>query len=220
METLGRVTAVERQKRNKSRVSVHVEDSYLGSVDDVVWVRSGLKAGDLLSAALWQDMQQRQEAQAALDRAIGHLASRARSVAQVQRHLGEKGFSAEAIESAVAKLTEYGYLDDGLYAQMLVRDRVHLKGTGRQAIARELKQQGVSPEDAEAALAQYDEEGELDAARQQAQRAMAQTAREADPRKRRAKVYASLARKGFGGDVIAQALKGLEHGEDDESGDE
>ena len=217
MESLGRISAAERQKKNKSRVSVFVDDAFFGSVDDVVWVRSGLKSGDTLPSALWQDMCERQEAQAALDRAVGYLEAQARSVAQVRRYLAQKGFSEAAAEGAIAKLAEYGYLDDGQYAQMLVRDRVNLKGAGRQAIARELKAQGVSPEEAAEALAKYGEEDELQAALKQAEKALRQASREADPKKRRAKVYASLARRGFGGDVITRALRALEGqvGEDD-----
>ena len=88
---------------------------------------------------------------------------------------------------------------------------------GRQAIARELKAQGVSPEEAAEALAKYGEEDELQAALKQAEKALRQASREADPKKRRAKVYASLARRGFGGDVITRALRALEGqvGEDD-----
>jgi regulatory protein len=217
MELIGRVTQVERQKRNGSRVSVFVDGAYLGSVEDIVWAKAGLKAGDGLPAALWEDMQGRQEALAALDRALTRLGPRARSRAEMVKYLLGRGFSEEAVNRAVEKLETYGYIDDADYAAMLVRDRVNLKHTGRRAIAGELKRLGIGEEEAEAALAQYGEEDELAAAVHQAEKDMKRTAGERDERKRRAKVYAGLARRGFSQDIIREAMGKLfrDSGDDD-----
>jgi regulatory protein len=209
MEELGRVTGAERQKKNKSRVSVFVDGAYLGSVEDTVWARSGLKAGDILKAPIWEDMQARQEARAALDKALARLAARARSGREIERYLEGKGFAPEAIRSAVDKLKGYGYIDDEAFAAMLVRDRTGAKGAGRRTIEAELKRLGVDRETASSALAQYGEEEEAAAALRQAEKDMKRTAGESDARKRRAKVYASLARRGFSHDTISGVLARL-----------
>lgn len=206
MANIGIITLVERQKRIKSRVSVHVDGEYLGSLEDIVWARSGLKAGDMLDAGRWEDMLGRQEAQAAQDCALKRLASRARSRAELTKHLMEKGFSDEAVQSAIEKLEGYGYLNDAEVAGMAVRDRVGLKPVGRRVLAGELKRMGIGEEDAAAALGQYGQEDELAAALRQAEKDMRRTAGEGDQRKRRAKVYASLARRGFSSDIINKVL--------------
>jgi regulatory protein len=216
MEELGRITSVERQKRSKSRVSVFVDGAYLGSVEDIVWARSGLNAGDALDAAKWEDMLTRQDAQAALDRALTRLASRARSRSEMENYLLDRGFSEDSVKYALEKLEGYGYIDDGEFAAMLVRDRMRMKHAGRRAIAGELKRMGVDEEEAASALAQYGEADEAASALAQAEKDMTRTAREPDARKRRAKVYASLARRGFSHDVIQSALSKLFNGREED----
>jgi regulatory protein len=212
MDVLGRITAAERQKRNASRVSVFVDGEYLGSVEDIVWVRSGLKNGDELKETQWEDMKTRQEAQAALDRALKRLASRARGKAEMERYLSGKEFSPDAIKYAIDKLEGYGYINDGEVAAMLVRDRMHLKREGRRTIAAELKRLGIGEEDADSALKQYGAQDEASAAMRQAEKDMKRTAGEADGRKRRSKIYASLARRGFSHDLISDVLSKLFNG--------
>lgn len=216
MENLGRITSVERQKRSKSRVSVFVDGAYLGSVEDIVWAGSGLKAGDALDASKWEDMLTRQDAQAALDKALSHLSSRARSRAEMERYLLGRGFSEDSVKYALGKLEGYGYIDDGEYAAMLVRDRMRLKRTGRRSIAEELKRMGVGGEEASTALEQYGEEDEAASALAQAEKDMKRTAGETDVRKRRAKVYTSLARRGFSHDLIQSTLSKLFNGREED----
>jgi regulatory protein len=209
MDGLGRITAAERQKRNTSRVSVFIDGEYLGSLEDIVWARSGLKTGDVLTEAQWEDMRTRQEAQAALDRALKRLASRARGKAEMERYLSGKEFSSEAIKYAIEKLEGYGYINDGEVAAMLVRDRMNLKREGKRTIAAELKRLGIGEEEADSALKQYSAEDEASAAMKQAEKDMKRTAGETDGRKRRSKVYASLARRGFSHDLISGVLSKL-----------
>ena len=206
MGIIGVITSVELQKRNKTRVSIHVDGQYLGSVEDIVWAKSGLKTGHPLPEELWQDMQGRQEEAAALEKAVTRLASRARSKAEMEKYLAEKGFSESAISYAIEKLEGYGYIDDGEFARLLVRDRVNTKSIGKRSLAQELKRLGVGEEDAGQALSQYAQEDELAAALRQAEKDMRRTAAEMDIRKRRAKVYNGLARRGFSGDVIEAAM--------------
>ncbi len=215
MDLIGRVDRVERQKRNGSRVNVFIGGEYLGSVEDIVWAKAGLKSGDTLSRAQWEDMLGRQEAQAAFDRALTRLASRARSRAELEKYLSGRGFSADAVRLAMEKLEAYGYVNDADYAAMLVRDRMALKPQGRRALELELRRKGIGGDEAEAALGQYGEEDELAAAARQAEKDMKRTAAERDERKRRAKVYAGLARRGFSGDVIERVMSGLFNAPDD-----
>lgn len=216
MATIGNITSVERQKRNPSRVSVFVDGEYAGSLDDFVWAKSGLKAGSALDAAQWEDMLGRQEAQAAFDRALKRLAPRARSRSEIENYLQGRGFGPEAVRSAVEKLEGYGYLNDGEFASMLVRDRMNLKSAGRRAVASELKRLGIGEAEAGEALAQYGAENERQAALRQAEKDMKRTAGEGDARKRRAKVYAGLARRGFSADIINAVINELFAVPDDE----
>ncbi|MBI5105108.1 MAG: RecX family transcriptional regulator [Solirubrobacterales bacterium] len=102
--------------------------------------------------------------QHALDLGYRYLGHRDRTVAEVRRHLEAKRVEPDTIESAVAELTEQGYLDDAGYAERFVEDRRTLDDWGPERIERKLASLGVAPAHIAAALATRDAGGELEAA--------------------------------------------------------
>jgi len=88
-----------------------------------------------------------------LQRAVKLLAAKPRSVEELRERLLEKEWADEAsVAYALAKLKEYGYLDDERFAFGFASYRVRQKPVGRQRLARDLKTRKVSKETADAAL--------------------------------------------------------------------
>ena len=88
-----------------------------------------------------------------LQRAVKLLAAKPRSVAELRERLLEKEWTDEAaVEHALSKLQEYGYLDDDRFAFGFASYRVRQKPVGRQRLARDLQTKKVSKETADAAL--------------------------------------------------------------------
>ncbi|MDT7688187.1 MAG: regulatory protein [Acidobacteriota bacterium] len=88
-----------------------------------------------------------------LQRAVKLLAAKPRSVEELRERLLEKEWADEAATNyALAKLKEYGYLDDERFALGFASYRVRQKPVGRQRLARDLKTKKVSKETADAAL--------------------------------------------------------------------
>ncbi len=88
-----------------------------------------------------------------LQRAVKLLAAKPRSVAELRERLLEKEWTDEAAaDYALAKLKEYGYLDDERFAFGFASYRVRQKPVGRLRLARDLKTKKVSKETADAAL--------------------------------------------------------------------
>jgi len=88
-----------------------------------------------------------------LQRAVKLLAAKPRSVEELRERLLEKEWADEAsVTDALAKLKEYGYLDDERFAFGFASYRVRQKPVGRQRLARDLKTKKVSKETADAAL--------------------------------------------------------------------
>lgn len=88
-----------------------------------------------------------------LQRAVKLLAAKPRSVAELRERLLEKEWTNEEdVEAALAKLAEYGYLDDERFAFGFASSRVRQKPIGRQRLARDLQTKQVSRETAEEAL--------------------------------------------------------------------
>ncbi len=88
-----------------------------------------------------------------LQRAVKLLAAKPRSVAELRERLLEKEWTnEEAVDAALARLKEYGYLDDERFAHGFACYRVRQKPVGRQRLARDLQMKQVPRETADAAL--------------------------------------------------------------------
>jgi regulatory protein len=88
-----------------------------------------------------------------LQRAVKLLAAKPRSIEELRERLLEKEWTDEAsADYALAKLKEYGYLDDARFAFGFASYRVRQKPVGRQRLARDLQTKKVSKETADAAL--------------------------------------------------------------------
>src|SRR4051812_25986696 len=94
-------------------------------------------------------------------KAIGR---REHTVAQLRTYLEGKRAGPEAIEAAIAELSEAGVLDDAGYAQRFAADKRSLDRWGADRIERELNRRGVAPDLVAAALASQDRDAELAAA--------------------------------------------------------
>ena len=86
-------------------------------------------------------------------RAVKLLAAKPRSVEELRERLLEKQWTDEAtVEAVLAKLVEYGYLNDERFAFGFASYRVRQKPVGRQRLARDLQMKKVSKETADEAL--------------------------------------------------------------------
>ena len=108
-----------------------------------------------------------------LARAVGLLARRSHSQWELRRKLRQKGHAPEAIEAAMGRLAELGYLNDQAFASELVRRRGSLRGP--RALSAELAARGVDRAQADAAVAEFDAESQLDAATRLVERLYART---------------------------------------------
>lgn len=157
-----------------------------------------------------------------LDAAARFLEARPRSVEEVRRKLVTQGYRASLVDEVVGRLTDLRYLDDEAFARAWVESRDRAKPRGEHALRRELQLKGVDrqlvdevlgerrDEAGERAAAAGDEEpGSADeaAAERLLRKRLPSILREADPRKRRQKAYALLARSGFGPDVCSSVSR-------------
>ncbi len=155
--------------------------------------------------------------------ALRFLETRSRSVAEVRRRLARAGYRADLVEGAIARLTELGMLDDSAFAAQWVesRDRAHPRG--EHALIVELRQKGIDAptiaatlRDRREAAVRWDgsvppDDPEPDphpdaaAARRLLTRNARALERIADPRQRRQRAYALLARNGFDPETCREA---------------
>ena len=76
-----------------------------------------------------------------MDRAVRLLAAKPRSIREIRERLLEKGWTDESIvDSVIAKLREYNYLDDEQYARDLALSKLRQKPQGRRRLEQRLSQ--------------------------------------------------------------------------------
>jgi len=151
-----------------------------------------------------------------LEAAARFLEPRSRSITEVRRRLTTAGYRRELIDGAIARLIEIGVLDDETFARAWVESRDRARPRGERALRDELRLKGIDRavvdlvlDDRRAATSvDGDVESPADADRAAAARLMERHARTlariADPRRRRERAYALLARHGFDPDTCRE----------------
>jgi regulatory protein len=148
------------------------------------------------------------------------LEARPRSRDEVRRRLRDAGYRAELVEAALDRLTDLGFLDDAAFARSWIESRDRARPRGARALRDELHRMGVAETDVESALAgrealafgaDPDDPGQAPGAGERASSGVSDDAaasrllarrgtgllREPDARRRRARAYALLVRRGF-----------------------
>lgn len=110
------------------------------------------------------------------------------------------------------RFTEAQLIDDAAFARAFVNSRIAVSGKSKSVIARELKQKGVSTQDAEQALSSIDAELEDQTAYNVAKKRYQQLST-LEPEVRRRRLMGFLMRRGFSSQLTARILRDLEHSE-------
>jgi regulatory protein len=197
---MAEITALRTHARRRSRIEIDLDGRpWLTAPATAV---AGLGVGSILDAEAQADLRHRAEAAEALESAGRLLARRRHTEQELRRRWQGKGFSAAAIERALAQLKRNGAVDDAAFARDWVENRMSFRPRSAAMLRAELRSKGVGPVETAAALAELNEES---AARLAAERA-ARRWRSLEAEGRRRKVYAYLVRRGFTQDTIRSVL--------------
>jgi regulatory protein len=146
-----------------------------------------------------------------LEAALRFLEARHRSIGEVRRRLTTAGYREDLVTGAIERLADLGVLDDEAFAAQWVESRDRARPRGERALQAELRQKGIAQETIARTL--EDRRGlvgdgkdgvptpDETAARRLLERHAAALGRVTEPRARRQRAYALLARNGFGADT-------------------
>lgn len=173
----------------------------LGLAKDQAWTA---KTAELVMAANLETK--------VLDKALRLLNFSARSSQALRDKLvREEKFESHIVDKIIERLSNSGLLDDQAYAEQIARSGLTGRGWGSRRVEQELHKRRVPRELIGEALAKIKEEGETDEVETAFIQAQKRWNRlnNIDPRTRKTRIYAWLARRGFGPDVIGQVMKRL-----------
>jgi len=144
------------------------------------------------------------------ERAIKLLAAKPRSVAELrERLLRGKGTGEEVVETVIARLREYGYLNDEQFALSYASFKVKQKPVGRRRLERDLKLKKVTNAVANEALelvyAETSEEQLIDQAIAKRLRIRGRPKSRAEAKS----LFDHLLRRGFAFELVSDKVRSL-----------
>jgi regulatory protein len=212
-----KITAIEAQKNNPNRVSIHLDGEYAFGLTRIVaaWLTVGQELSDDKIAKLQsEDARERAYQQAML-----FLSYRARSESEIQRNLRKHDIPEPVIEETLERLRGDGLADDNQFARAWVENRNTFRPRSRRALAMELHQKGLDDETVHSAVSGVDENAlAYEAALKRAGRL-----EDLEWIEFRKKLSEFLARRGFSYSVIAPIVTRIwneAHGEETHFEDE
>jgi regulatory protein len=207
--SIGVITALKIQARNKERVNVFIDDAYALAV--TLFVAAGLKKGQHLSEAEIEQLKTQDLRHKAYARAIHFLGYRDRSRTEIEKYLQKKDYPPDVVVDVIEQLQQENYLNDSSFAQNWLENRIRFRPKGATALRYELRQKGIAAETIEDILENLDETG---LAQQAIEKKLSQW-KNLDQTKFRTKGIGFLSRRGFAyeiaRDVIDEAWAALQH---------
>ena len=153
---------------------------------------------------------QRVDAEKLMQYAVKSLAARAQSVAELRAKLGLRATEAADVETVLARLKEYGYLNEQRFAENFVLARRDTDGLGRSRVLLDLRKRRVAPQVAESTVhAAYQDTDETALIEQYLRRKYRSADRETlfQSDRELASAYGRLRRAGFTSGASVRVLK-------------
>ncbi len=138
------ITAIERQKRNRQRVTVFLDGEFGFSLDGETHAQLGLRTGDRLSVSRVEEIICMEAEQSARRTALRYLARRLRSELEVRAKLEASEAPPAIIDRVVTRLRESGLIDDRRFAEALIHDLALRDIGGVRAVRERLRRKGLS----------------------------------------------------------------------------
>jgi len=152
---LQKITALKYQKKNRQRVNVYLDGQYAFGLQAAI--AAGLRIGQTLSPEEIVQLQNRDLAEVAYERALGFLGYRPRSYAEVEAYLARRKASPAVAQTVITRLAAVGLVDDEAFARYWVENRESFRPRGRRSLRFELRRKGVPDAVVESATGDIDE---------------------------------------------------------------
>jgi regulatory protein len=214
----GTVTDVVLRAGSAERVDVWLDGAKALDLALAIATEAGLRTGLRLTVEDQAELVARDRLLAAREAALRYLSDQARTVAEVRRALGRRGFDASLIDGVIDYVQSQGYVDDAEYARAFVRSRFASRGHGPARVRDDLVRKGVDRGTIEAAIEELADRDDLaDAAFRLAESRWRALGSAGDPRRRRQRTLEYLVRRGYTFDDAREAVERATAGEGDEA---
>lgn len=210
---MSKITRIEVQKKNKSRVNVYVDEEFTFACDAELVYIYRLKANDNIDVDKIVEIAKEDNFKKAKRDALRIIEKSYKTEKEVYNKLIAKGYEEPMVNKAIEFLDSYNFVDDEKYAKAYVKDKI--KAQGRDKISYSLAAKGIDSDTIKESLAAIDVEAEFDGAKKLGiKKYEALVKRESDKRKVQMKLKQFLASKGYSWEMISRVCRSIQVGED------
>ena len=202
-----KITKITKQKRTQDRYNIYIDDAFAGALNAEAMVLHHIKENIEINPDEFQRMVKEDNQKYAFNLAVKQVAARRRTEQEVRTYLIKKELSNDIIDYAVAKVLEYGYINDLDYAKEFVSYHINAGRYGRVVLSHKMQEKGFSERVIESALEAFTPELEFENAKVWYEKYMKKYS-DIEPFKQREKIYRGMAGKGFSYDIISSLLSG------------
>lgn len=160
-----KITDLKQGIKNPNRVNVFVNGKFEFSLDVAQVVDFGVKVGEVLDIARFEELKKASEFGKLYQRALEWTLARRRSKREVKEYLQKKVYEKKLdqnyIDRIIERLEEKKYIDDQKFAEFWVENRFVKKGVSQKRLRMELMKKGVDKDIIEEVLGGRNDEEEL-----------------------------------------------------------
>lgn len=200
------ITKIGRQKNNKERYNIYVNENYAFAVDEGTLIKFGLQKGNILEQHEIDDIVYEDEIAKAFSKALSFLSFQMRSEHEVRQKLLQAEYGAAVVEEAIRKLERLGFLNDESYSKALVETRKRTAKKGPAAIRQDLMKKGIDKSLQEQVLEDFSHREQVEIASELAAKQIRASAGKT-PTQVKQKIQDLLLRKGYSYSVVREVLE-------------
>ena len=202
-----RITDVTTNKRYSDMKKVFVDGEYCFSISEDDFMSLALYEKEEITNEEITNIKQIVNFKSAKGKAINYLSYKYRTKKEVYDKLTDLGYKEETVQTVINELISIGYINDKIYAQKFISDRIKLKPMSKKALEYELLSKGVSKQIISETLDDY-ELDDYDLAFRIAKRKFSKY--DIDDIKIQTKIFSFLAHKGFDSEVCCEVINKLQ----------
>lgn len=195
------ITDISQQIKNKDIYSIFIDGKFALSLSSAQLAEHSLKTDQNISTQQLKKLRELYAGSKCYNSALRYLAISPRSTSQLSDFLMRKGYIEDQINSAIAKLTSNGYLNDNDFARLWVQNRMRLNPKSSMELRAELTKKGLPKDIIDSTLADLDEDDQLLALNRVIERKSRQSAYQD-----KQKLLRYLAQKGYSYSLVKKAL--------------
>lgn len=150
-----RLRELTTKESKGGKILLYADGEYLFSLEPVYWYSLELRDGDMVPDERFEELRLEAERRRAADSALRLLTSRSHSRAELAVKLGRK-YGSDAVEYAVARCEEMGFIDDAAYAREKAEYLLSSRGFAPARIRQELRAAGIDNDTADEALGELE----------------------------------------------------------------